>query len=56
MTLDELVTQLRAAYGSALRSVLLYGSAAAGEGEHVAKKSDYNVVVIVEDVPLGQAS
>ena len=52
MTLDELVTQLRAAYGSALRSVLLYGSAAAGEGEHVAKKSDYNVLVIVNDVPL----
>ena len=52
MTLDELVTQLRTAYGPALRSVLLYGSAAAGGGEHVAKKSDYNVVVIVNDVPL----
>ena len=52
MTLDELVTQLRAAYGSTLRSVVLYGSAAAGGGEHVAKKSDYNVLVIVDDVPL----
>lgn len=52
MTLDELVTQLRAAYGSVLRSVVLYGSAAAGGGEHVAKKSDYNVLVIVDDVPL----
>ena len=31
MTLDELVSQLRAAYGAALRSVVLYGSAAAGE-------------------------
>jgi hypothetical protein len=52
MTLEELVTQLRAAYGSVLRSVVLYGSAAAGESEHVAKKSDYNVLVIVDDVPL----
>ncbi len=52
MTLDELVTQLRAAYGTALRSVVLYGSAAAGGGEHVAKKSDYNVLIIVDDVPL----
>lgn len=52
MTLDELVTQLRAAYGSVLRSVVLYGSAAAGGGEHVEKKSDYNVLVIVDDVPL----
>ncbi len=54
MTLDELVTQLRAAYGTALRSVVLYGSAAAGGGEHVAKKSDYNVLIIVDDVPLDQ--
>jgi predicted nucleotidyltransferase len=52
MTLDELVSQLRAAYSTALRSVVLYGSAAAGGGEHVAKKSDYNVLVIVDDVPL----
>ena len=46
MTLDELVGQLRAAYGNTLRSVVLYGSAAAGE--HIAKKSDYNVLVIVD--------
>jgi hypothetical protein len=46
MTLDELVSQLAAAYGTALRSVVLYGSAAAGE--HIAKRSDYNVLVIVE--------
>ena len=52
MTLDELVTQLRGAYGTALRSIVLYGSAAAGGGEHVAKRSDYNVLVIVDDVPL----
>jgi hypothetical protein len=46
MTLDELVSQLKAAYGTALRSIVLYGSAAAGE--HIAKKSDYNVLVIVD--------
>jgi len=46
MTLDDLVSQLRAAYGTALRSIVLYGSAAAGE--HIAKRSDYNVLVIVD--------
>jgi len=46
MTLDELVAQLRAAYGNTLRAVVLYGSAAAGE--HIAKRSDYNVLVIVD--------
>jgi hypothetical protein len=46
MTLDELVSQLRAAYGTALRSIVLYGSAAAGE--HIPKRSDYNVLVVVD--------
>ena len=46
MTLEELVSQLRAAYGTALRSVVLYGSAASGE--HIPKRSDYNVLVIVD--------
>lgn len=50
MKLDELVTQLRAAYGSTLRSVLLYGSAVAGE--HIAKRSDYNILVVLDAVPL----
>jgi hypothetical protein len=48
MTLDELVTQLRAAYGTALRSVVLYGSAAAGERDP--KRSDYNVLVVVDSL------
>lgn len=52
MTLDELVTQLRTAYGSALRSVVLYGSAVAGE--HIAKRSDYNVLVIADEIPMGR--
>lgn len=47
MTLDDLVSQLRAAYGSALRSVVLYGSAAAGEQT---KSSDQNVLVIVDEL------
>jgi hypothetical protein len=49
MTLDELVSQLRAAYGDALRSVVLYGSAAGGE--HIPKRSDYNVLVIAQSLP-----
>lgn len=50
MTLEELVSQLRAAYGDdLLRAVVLYGSAAGGE--HHAKHSDYNVVVLVSDLP-----
>ena len=50
MTLDELVSQLQNAYGTTLRSVVLYGSATAGE--HIAKKSDYNVLVVLDAVPL----
>ena len=45
MTLDELVAQLSAGFGSDLRSAVLYGSAAAGE--HIPNRSDYNVLVIV---------
>ena len=48
MTLDELVSQLNAALGAELRAVVLYGSAAAGE--HVPKKSDYNVLVLVDSL------
>lgn len=50
MTLDELVSQLRSAYGQTLQSVMLYGSTVAGE--RIAKKSDYNVLVILDAVPL----
>ena len=46
MTLDDLVTQLRSAYGAQLSSVVLYGSAAAGE--HIPKQSDYNVLVLLD--------
>lgn len=52
MTLDELVSQLRAAYGGALRSIVLYGSAAAGE--RLGKRSDHNVLVIVDSLDAAQ--
>lgn len=52
MTLDDLVSQLSAAYGSELRSVVLYGSAAAGE--HIPKRSDYNVLVIADVLDAGR--
>lgn len=48
MTLDDLVTQLRAAYGARLDSVVLYGSAAAGE--HIPKRSDYNVLLLLKEI------
>jgi hypothetical protein len=52
MTLDELVSQLRAAFDSSLRAVVLYGSAASGE--HIPKKSDYNVLVLVDSLEAGR--
>ena len=51
LTLDELVTQLRSAYGAQLSCVVLYGSAASGE--HIPKKSDYNVLVLLERIDAG---
>ncbi|HEY5219101.1 MAG TPA: hypothetical protein VIJ16_04790 [Gemmatimonadaceae bacterium] len=46
MTLENLVAQLHAVFGGELHSVVLYGSAAAGE--HLPKRSDHNVLAIVE--------
>lgn len=48
LTVEGLVSQLQTALGSDLRAVALYGSAASGE--HLAKKSDYNVLVIVDSL------
>ncbi|HEX7938524.1 MAG TPA: nucleotidyltransferase domain-containing protein [Gemmatimonadaceae bacterium] len=48
MTLDEFVTQLRGALGGDLRTMAVYGSAAAGE--HHAGKSDVNVLVVVDSL------
>jgi hypothetical protein len=52
MTLEELVAQLRAAFGAELRSVVLYGSAAAGD--HIPKRSDYNVLVLVDSLDVAR--
>ena len=49
MTLDELVAQLKAALGADLRTVAVYGSAAAGE--HYTGKSDLNLLVVVNSLP-----
>ena len=54
MTPEQLVEQLRAAYGADLRSVVLYGSAAAGE--HIPKKSDYNILVLLDSLSLERLS
>jgi len=48
MTLDQFVTQLRAALGADLRTVAVYGSAAVGE-QHTGK-SDTNVLVVVDSL------
>jgi hypothetical protein len=50
MTLDELVAQLQKVYSAQLRSVVLYGSATAGE--HIPKRSDFNVLVIVDELTM----
>ncbi len=50
MKLEELVRQLQLAYGAGLHSVVLFGSAVAGE--HNPRKSDYNILVIVDSLPL----
>ncbi len=50
MKLDQLVEQLQLAYGDELRAVVLYGSAVAGE--HISERSNYNVLVIANSLPL----
>lgn len=50
MKLDDLVSQLRAAYGDVLSAVVLYGSAAGGE--HHEKRSDMNILVIAKTLTV----
>jgi predicted nucleotidyltransferase len=45
---DRLTEELRQAFAGRLRSVLLYGSVA--RGEHVAGRSDTNVLVLLDDI------
>ena len=49
MTPHALTEQLKALCGAHLRSVILHGSAAAGD--HTGRRSDYNLLVVLE--PLG---
>lgn len=48
MTPVKLVEELKAACPAGLKSVVLYGSAAAGD--HAGKRSDYNVLVVTGDL------
>lgn len=50
MTPEGLVERLVSTFGDSLRAVVLYGSAIAGE--HIARRSDYNVLLIADDLPL----
>lgn len=52
MTPEQLAETLKTALGPQLRSVVLYGSAAAGD--HLEKKSDYNVLVVLEQAGVNE--
>jgi predicted nucleotidyltransferase len=51
MTPEKLVEELKQACPNGLKSVILYGSAVAGD--YVGKRSDYNVLVVTEDLGIG---
>jgi len=50
VTPEQLVDRLKQANPTGLRAVILYGSAAAGD--HVGKRSDYNILVIMDQLGL----
>lgn len=50
MSPEKLVEELKQAGPNGLKSVILYGSAAAGD--HTGKRSDYNVLVVTEDLDI----
>jgi hypothetical protein len=50
MTPEKLVEELKQACPAGLKSVILYGSAAAGD--HSGKQSDYNVLVVTENLDI----
>lgn len=51
MTPEKLVEELKQACPNGLKSVVLYGSAAAGD--HAGTQSDYNVLVVTADLGIG---
>lgn len=50
MTPEKLVEELKRSCPNGLKSVVLYGSAAAGD--HSGKQSDYNVLVVAEELGI----
>ena len=52
MTPEKLVERLKGDLGERLRSVILYGSAAAGD--YAGKRSDYNVLVVATHMGLAE--
>ncbi|RPJ53355.1 MAG: nucleotidyltransferase domain-containing protein, partial [Acidobacteria bacterium] len=50
MTPEQLVEKLKQANPTGLKAVILYGSAAAGD--HVGKRSDYNILVVMDQLGL----
>jgi hypothetical protein len=52
MTPRQLTDKLQAACGARLRSVILYGSAAAGDFSR--KRSDYNVLVVLDQIGMDE--
>ncbi|MBT8041748.1 MAG: nucleotidyltransferase domain-containing protein [Pontiella sp.] len=50
MTPEKLVEELKQDCPSGLKSIVLYGSGAAGD--HAGKRSDYNILVVTEDLGL----
>lgn len=52
MTPRQLTDRLRAACGARLRSVILYGSAVAGD--FTRKRSDYNVLVVLDRIGIDE--
>ena len=50
MTPEKFVEQIRKALPTGVRSVVLYGSAAAGD--HLGKQSDYNILIVLERLGL----
>lgn len=50
MTPEQLTEQLKTTLGERLTSVILYGSAAAGD--HAGKKSDFNVLVVLDRISM----
>src|SRR5262245_9574028 len=50
MTPEQFSEQVRQAMPAGVRSVILYGSAAAGE--HLTERSDYNILIVLDKLEL----